>query len=99
MEDKKAALDTEYRNIRGTLSHEGLLRERPSRRFSSPAVQTQVKRRTDAFASMLGIDYADTLYEACERNTLVYAKVMLSLYRRANEVYHFHEEGRVQPVK
>jgi hypothetical protein len=51
---------------------------------------------TVALAEGLQVELVDEIYEACEQNTLVFAKVILSIYQRANELFKFHAEGRVQ---
>jgi cold shock CspA family protein len=85
-----------YRNIYGALKKEKLLSARPSSKFSSPAVRKVVQDATMKLAAGMQVELVDEIYEACERNTLVFAKVILSIYRRANELFKFHAEGRVQ---
>jgi hypothetical protein len=85
-----------YRNIYGALKKEKLLSAKPSAKFSSPAVRKVVQDATMKLAEELQVELVDEIYEACERNTLVFAKVILSIHRRANELFKFHAEGRVQ---
>jgi hypothetical protein len=55
-----------------------------------------VRDETKKFAHAMKLERIDDIYEACDRNALVFAKVVLSIFRRANELYTFHAEGRVQ---
>jgi hypothetical protein len=94
--EKWDELEADYRNIYRTLRKAGLLSASPTTDFPSPAMRSFVKRRAKEFAEKMRIEQAEQLYEACDRNVLVYTKVVLSIYRRANEVYVFHAEGRIQ---
>jgi hypothetical protein len=95
-EENWEKLAGDYRNIYAVLKKEKLLSAKPSSKFSSPAVKKVIQDATVALADGLQVELVDEIYEACERNTLVFAKVILSIYRRANELFKFHAEGRVQ---
>jgi hypothetical protein len=95
-EERATELSGSYRNIYAVLKKEKLLSARPSSKFSSPAVRKIVQDATEALAKDLQVDLVDEIYTACEHNTLVFAKVILSIYRRANELYKFQAEGRIQ---
>jgi hypothetical protein len=95
-EEKAAELAGSYRNIYAVLKKEKLLSAKPSTRFSSPAVRRIVQDASMGLAQNLQVDLVNEIYEACERNTLVFSKVILSIYRRANELYKFQAEGRIQ---
>jgi hypothetical protein len=45
---------------------------------------------------LMSLERVDEIYDACDRNVLVFAKVILSVFRRANELYAYHAESRVQ---
>lgn len=85
-----------YRNIYSALKKEQLLSAKPTSKFSSNAARKFVLGKSKELAAELQIDLVDEIFEACERNTLVFAKVILSIHRRANELFKFHAEGRVQ---
>jgi hypothetical protein len=95
-DEKWSELFGSYKNIRGTLRKERLLRARPSARFSSPSMRIFVRDATREFAEEMRLERIGEIYEACDRNALVFAKVILSIFRRANELYTFHAEGRIQ---
>jgi hypothetical protein len=95
-DEKWNELAGSYRNIRGTLRQEKLLRAKPSAHFSSHAMQNFVRDATRNFAKAMRIERVDEIYDSCDHNALVFAKVILSIFRRANELYVFHAEGRVQ---
>jgi hypothetical protein len=95
-DEKWDELLSDYRNIHRALKKDNLLSASPTTEFSSPAMRNFIKKVTKEFAEKMRIEQAEQLYEACDRNVLVYTKVILSIYRRANEVYLFHAEGRIQ---
>jgi hypothetical protein len=97
-DEKWSELAKTYRNIHGTLRKERLLRARPSTHFSLAPVRNLVLASTRKFAEDMRLERVDEIYEACDGNALVFAKLVLSIYRRANEIYMFHAEGRVQRV-
>ena len=98
-EEKWDDLAWTYRSIRGSLRKEGLLSAEPNAQFSTPAARDFIKKTTREFAENMNIDHIDEIYEACDSNTLVFAKVILSIFRRANELYIFQAEGRVQRIE
>jgi hypothetical protein len=87
-----------YGNIYGALKKEGLLSAPPEASFSTVRVRKLIERNTRDFGESMQLDNIDQIYDACEQNALVFAKVILSVYRRANELYKFHAEGRVQSL-
>ena len=89
-------LHKSYREIRKILVKERLLSAKPTASFSNEAVEQFVLKRTIEFASELRLENVDKIRSACDGNTLVFCKVVLSIFRRANELYKFHAEGRVQ---
>lgn len=99
MREKKAELDKTYNAIYSTLRQERLLGKEPAAKFSSDQSRKRVRLQTDELLELLGLEFGDILYEVSGKKTLVYAKMALSIYRRANEVYAFHDEGRVQDVR
>lgn len=96
--DKSGMLAGQYRNIYGALRKERLLSADPSTPFSSKALQDVVEKNTRRFAESMNISGIEDIYDACNRNVLVFSKLILSIYRRANELYRFRAEGRVQTV-
>ena len=89
-------LREQYLDIHGTLRKAKLLRAPPETLFQSPQIREWVNEKTVQLALSLCMPRSDKIYELCDRNTLVFAKVILSIYRRANEVFMFHAEGRIQ---
>jgi hypothetical protein len=85
-----------YNSLHGILRKERLLRARAGTRFSNPEQTEYVRLLTIELADKMKLEKRDEIFEACNRNTLVFCKVVLSIYRRVNEIYMFHEEGRVQ---
>jgi hypothetical protein len=95
-DEKRDALAMSYRNIRGSLRKEGLLSAEPTTPFSSNTMRDFIRNKTREFAEQMRLERIDDIYDACDRNPLVFAKVILSIFRRADELYKFHAEGRVQ---
>jgi hypothetical protein len=83
-------------SVRNTLKKAKLLGAAPDSPFPSPAIGTFVENQARALAAALMLKQVDEIYAACGKNTLVFAKLMLSIYRRANELHLFEAEGRVQ---
>jgi hypothetical protein len=95
-DEKWKILSTHYGKIRGALQRENLLSAKPESEFSSRAMRAFVLSEIRKFADEMRLERVDEIYDACNRNVLVFAKVILSVYRRANELYTYHAEGRVQ---
>jgi hypothetical protein len=95
-DEKRDKLAWTYRNIHGTLRKEGLLSAGPKTQFSTNATREFVRKVTWDFADEMRLERVNDIYEACNRNPLIFAKVILSIFRRADELYTFHAEGRVQ---
>lgn len=87
-------LDAWYASIRNTLRREKLLRADPSVGFTSKSAEERVKTLADDFADAMRIDARERIFLACEKNTVVYAKVLLSLYRRSRDLYLTSAQGR-----
>jgi hypothetical protein len=90
-------LDSSYREVYRILRKEQLLRAEKSSSFSSKAIEGFVRTRTFEFVKNMKIERANEIFEACDEIVLIFAKVVLSIFRRGNELYSFHAQGRVQP--
>jgi hypothetical protein len=80
------------------LRKEKLLAARPGHGFSTKRLESLVLQSARTFAAGMGLEHIDDLVAACDGNTLVFSKVLLSIYRRANELYTFYAQGRIQRV-
>lgn len=89
-------LKKEYGEIYSILRREKLLSAPPDSAFSSRALHSFVLEKTKKMASAMDVQKTDEMLEMCNNNALIFAKLVLSIYRRANELYSFYEEGRVQ---
>jgi hypothetical protein len=90
------SLQRRYNNLHGMLAKEHLLSAKRTTRFSNPHMQQLVLEQSKALAQTMRLEKTDDIFEACERNTLIFCKVILSIYRRADDLYVYHAEGRVQ---
>jgi hypothetical protein len=85
-----------YRLIHGILRRERLLREGPRARFSTPEIAARAREEATTLATGMRLDRVSEIMESCDNNSVVFCKIIMSIYRRANELYTFHAEGRVQ---
>jgi hypothetical protein len=97
-EEKEKQLKRMYIDIYSILKRQRLLAAPPSRQFENKIWSDIVMSKSDELADGMRIDQKSSIYLACDSNVLVYAKVILSIYRRAKELHTFHAEGRVQPL-
>jgi hypothetical protein len=95
-DDNWKHLSSRYRQIRGALQKEALLSAKPTATFSTPAMKSFVRKEVRKFAEEMKLDRVDEIYDACDQNVLIFTKVILSVFRRADELYTYHAEGRVQ---
>jgi hypothetical protein len=95
-EDSARDLTDLYNSVHGALRKEKLLSADPDAQFSSKAIEEYVSLRTMELAHAMKIENVDSVYQATGPNLLVFAKLILSIYRRANELYMFEAEGRIQ---
>lgn len=87
-----------YREIYKTLKNDRMLSARPNVKFPFLHTEGKILSQSGNFAKNMGLDNIDELFESCEKNVLVFAKLILSIYRRANELYKYQDEGRVQKL-
>lgn len=85
-----------YRAIRRVLSGEGLLSAGREATFANEVVEEYVRSQSLGFASLVSLPNAESvLTDACDGNVLVFAKLILSYYRRLKGIADFFIEGRV----
>lgn len=85
-----------YKAIRKSLKAEGLLTSDREATFSTDAVQSYVERQTLLLAQQLGLPNGPGLLRACDSNVAVFAKLVLSYFRRVRGLALFYVEGRVR---
>lgn len=93
--DDGGLLKAAYDEVYGTLGKEKLRTASPDHSFSSEQVRHEVLDSCYVINSGLGVDDPEELLALCDYNALVFAKITLSFYRRAKDLYAFHAEGRV----
>lgn len=91
------SLKTAYSFVYDVLGREDLRTAGPDRTFSSEATRDVVLERCFEINRGLGVEAPETLLALCDGNAVVFAKITLSFFRRAKELYAFHAEGRVAP--
>jgi hypothetical protein len=85
-----------YWSIYRSLRKEGLLSAKPTVELPSSAFRAFLLKSVRELGALMNLEKIEDIYAASDKNALVFAKVVLSIYRRANEIYSFHAEGRVQ---
>ena len=80
------------------LGKEGLKAAPSGSKFSSEQVAQTVLEKCHLLNAGLGANAPDKIFNLCEGDTVVYAKITLSFYRRAKELHGFHAEGRVKAI-
>ena len=94
-EDARNAQDA-YNYIDNILSKEKLKTAKPDATFPSEAIEDEVKKKANLILKILKVKDTYHFFKACDENTLVYAKLALSIYRRFKGVSSFFIEGRVE---
>lgn len=95
-EDHSYTLRKLYNEARGALQKAKLLKAGPETDFPSPAIKQFVNGKIRELAEAMKLENIDDMYAASGPNVLVFAKLVLSIFRRANELYAFEDEGRIQ---
>jgi hypothetical protein len=90
------ALKAKYTGIYRILRRERLLSATRDAEFSSDAIRNFVRTETFSLARMLGLERSEQIFMACDDNVLIFCKLILSIYRRARDLYAFRAEGRLQ---
>lgn len=85
-----------YNNLRGMLKQQRLLGADRNAKFRSKRLGELAKEQTDQLAHLMNIS-GKPIFDLCDDNIVVYSKVILSLFRRARDLFIFHAEGRVRP--
>jgi hypothetical protein len=89
------ALKAPYSQVYDALGKEDLRTASFGAEFSSPSLRMLVIDRCFEINKGLGVDAPEVLFDLCDENAVVFAKITLSFFRRAKELYAFHAEGRV----
>lgn len=89
------ALQEEYSAIYKILKEGKLLGVKAAETFSSAAMESHALSRAFKLGEDLGLQSLNSLYEACDKKSVLFIKIVLSVYRRARDLYAFHAEGRV----
>lgn len=97
-EQKSEALAQMYRRTHEVLRKERLLSAERKARFSNSTVKDYVYEETRSLANGMHLEKVSEIFAACDKDVAVFAKVVLSVYRRARELHVFQAEGRVQSV-
>jgi hypothetical protein len=84
----------QYKNIRANLKGANLLGAHGKVRLGK-RLSDNLKVKTDRLALSMNVSDPDEILDLCNENVLVYCKVILSLFRRARDLFLFHAEGRV----
>jgi hypothetical protein len=95
-ESREEELRVLYKSIYQSLKKHALLSAPPNTEFPAEALGHMIRRAAFSLAGKLLIEEPRRLFEACNENTLVFAKVVLSIFRRGLDLYTFTAEGRMR---
>ncbi|WP_417826462.1 hypothetical protein [Thalassospira povalilytica] len=84
-----------YKSIDQALSKEKLKKADPNTTFSSEALTDYIVKSSHSLIELMGIGKPENLFEACDKNAVIYAKLSLSIHRRLKGIHDFYSEGRV----
>ena len=97
-EENWESLTKTYNEIYNTLRKAKMLGAEPDTAFPANAIRDHVLNRTTEFAHAMKLENIADIYTASGPNVLVFAKLILSIYRRASQLYIFQAEGRVRRI-
>lgn len=86
-----------YDELHDFLSENKLLRRAPDRFDNASAIAQFVFRRSNALAKKMNLTDRKIIYRLSDKNRLIYAKIVLSHFRRMEKYFMFFAEGRVLP--
>ncbi|TXM96239.1 hypothetical protein FV242_33880 [Methylobacterium sp. WL64] len=85
-----------YKLIDKALKIEDLKKAGGDAKFSSDTKEAYVRGLTNRLAKEMGVDNPEMLFDMCGKSTTIYAKIVLSVFRRGRDLHKFYAEGRVQ---
>jgi len=94
-EKNRDDLTSLYSSIHGRLKKARLLGAAADRGFPNPEIESVVRDLSFSLYSHLGVENPASFFELCGRNTLVFSKIVLSVFRRVKDLQTFHAQGRV----
>ncbi|MBU1313956.1 MAG: hypothetical protein KJ947_22445 [Alphaproteobacteria bacterium] len=94
--DNSDQIAKNYSAIHKSLKHEGLLGAGREGAFLNEGTESYVRRQALRLAGLTALPNAELIWEACDRNTAVFAKLVLSYCRRLRQLASFVVEGRVK---
>jgi len=104
--DILSRFENDYENLRlgnsdlqKILKSEKLLGEDADASFSTPEIEALALKYANILYSDLGFENADWLFSHCRQNTLVFSKIVRSIYSRASRIWSYKLEGRLQEVE
>lgn len=96
--NEKYLIDT-YRKIYIYLKKDGLLSAGPDKGFSLDSAKEDVLKLSIDLSDIIAIGKGKEILSLCNDNVVVFAKIVLSIFRRAREIFAFYSEGRVQSTE
>lgn len=87
-----------HNQLEALLKREKLLSAEPNTPLATGRVTKLLDTLAHDLASSLGLDQIGTLRELCDDNSLVFAKLVRSVYARARRLNQYQVEGRLQGV-
>lgn len=85
-----------YGNLHRFLSRNKLLTASADTIRGSASVQKVVEESVTALAKSISLKHVPIIYKYSEQNWIITAKIVLSYFRRINELFRFYAEGRAK---
>jgi hypothetical protein len=94
-----AANKLEYKKLKDYLGQRKLLKADSKRFDKSGAVADYIYKEATRLGKRLRLKDLKLIYELTDKNALIFAKIMLSHYRRLERYFMFFAEGRIRDPK
>ncbi|MEP1230433.1 MAG: hypothetical protein ABJG88_07135 [Litorimonas sp.] len=98
MDDYSSVQET-YKKLFKILKSDNLLSAEPNERFSSEDSEELAFKYGRELYKAMGFENSDWLHKHCNKNTLIYCKIVRSIFTRASRIWDYKLEGRLQEVE
>ncbi|MGQ4273541.1 hypothetical protein [Terrihabitans sp. B22-R8] len=88
-----------YSGLASILTRDGMRSSDKDRKFSSEAIKNQALKVAFDLALAMKVNHTAELLAACGGNAAIFAKVILSYYRRLRDLHDFQQQGRLTIVE
>lgn len=97
--DNYSSVHETYKKLFKILKSEDLLSAEPNARFASEESEKLALKYGQQLYGALGFENSNWLYKHCNQNTLIYCKIVRSIFTRASRIWEYRLEGRLQEIQ